>query len=364
MNNRNPQTDSETFNNVSIPDSMGFSKIKINGTFDPDELALKLTEEWAYWVDCDRKCPRVNICEFTEPHPYHKEKHKEKYCGFMQAFIQNFIGSTFRILKSLEEIQYENYFNGLFQLVEFAYQTETLFSISTNKMSIEWWGEYASSIFTTIATLRNYLNATCESWKYIEGINVSSGVLFVEGISEKIFIDKIAQSGFADFLGISVKSYDGSANRRPGRITMLIKDLQEKGYTVYIQGDNDGKSVDIFQDLKTKLGIDDDRTFSFKHDFESSIPPQFLYIVLDNLYGISEQVTQETFYSIVEKDIETTPVHFIVKNSFNIDIQRNKTDIAYTLGELVKDFMIQNNFVHPFYQTELGRFVKFVMEVR
>ena len=80
---------------------------------------------------------------------------------------------------------------------------------------------------------------------------------------------------------------------------MLLDRCFKQGYTVYIQGDADGKDSTIFRDLCQKGAITQDHAFVFRHDFESAIPPDLLYEALGKL-GKLEGVKYDEFKEVAK----------------------------------------------------------------
>jgi len=265
-----------------IFDIYGIKNITLTGDFVCETIAQKLIDEWVPYIDCERKCPKSDYCKYTKPNPYHPDRLTDVKCGIGVDTLRNFINSTFHILEKLSDENVQNYFDGAFYLTQFVLSAEGMIGTCINKDVIESWDNYAPAVFGHVTKLRDELNKLGSVFQHIPEFRSVKGVLFVEGWTEKEFLEKLRESHCSWFLHLNIEVYDGNGNRRPKRIQMLLDNYVKLGYKIYIQGDADGKQSEIFKELIRKGSVTEDCTFVFKYDFESSIPPNiFLQAIHD-----------------------------------------------------------------------------------
>lgn len=262
----------------TVLDIYGASRVELQGDYSADRLANELTKTWIPYVECDRKCSRADYCKYTQPSPYHKDRLTDIRCGAVVAALANFVRSTFHILESLPPQRIETYLDAAFYLTQFVLSAEHTLGTLADKDTVEWYGEYAPQLFGHITRLREELNIMAGLLSVIPEFRARRGVLFVEGRTEKAFLQKLKESHAVMFLHLIVETYEGAGNRRPKRIQMLIENYREQGYEVFIQGDGDGKGKTAFDELVRLGSVAKDCTFVFAHDFESSILRPLLFV--------------------------------------------------------------------------------------
>ena len=184
--------------------------------------------------------------------------------------------------------------------------------------------------------------------KNVPFFNSKRSVLFVEGESEKIFSDS--------FLDIEVVNYGGLGNLTYSKIEYTIKQYQDKGYTVYIQADKDGKPKNQNVDKIISKGlVDKDNIFCFKYDFETSIPLHILFKLLNEIKTFSDDYDDfKNGYdgkNGIIKYIET-----------KYDISINKTLFAKEICKYIDISSHQTNLYYDdkFLSTEIGLFWDFL----
>jgi hypothetical protein len=287
-------------------------------------------------------------------------------CGIGVDTLRNFTKSTFHILEKLSPKNVENYLDGAFYLSQFVLSAEATVGTCINKYTIEWYDSYAPAVFGHVTKLRDQLNKLGSVFHHIPEFSSVNGVLFVEGWTEKEFLDKLRESHFFWFLHLNIEVYDGFGNRRPKRIQMLLDNYIKQGYKIYIQGDADGKNSEVFNELIRKGSVIKNCTFVFKYDFESSIPPEILLSALHDLDVLSAINLDEFIAQVYPLDCSVVKK---IKNIYDIDLNPLKLDLAITVAEYLNNFANSlNNFWawwqdEKFMQTELGEFIKFIQQI-
>jgi hypothetical protein len=298
---------------------MGTKRLALSGDFEADSLADALVKEWVPFVDCDKVCARVDNCPFAQALPDNPERHRDIRCGVMVAFIQNYLRSTFKKIDGKHKSAVESYLHGLYHLSQFVLNAEALIALATSDENVRWYGEASPFIFSAIARLRDDLNVACGRLRDIPELSTTSGILLVEGWSEKQLLDRLRMTNSTWFSDKQVIVYGGSANVRPRRIQMLIEDYVGRGYTVYIEGDGDGGEADKFQDLRSKCKIPPEQTFLFRHDLESAIPTEMLHSILRRLCDDVNAVGYAQFRSVIDQHRDA-PVAEVVLATYGIDL--------------------------------------------
>lgn len=181
----------------------------------------------------------------------------------------------------------------------------------------------------------------------------------------RTFVERLKQSGLADFLDLSVRNYGGRSNRKPNRIEMMLQEYKADGYTVYLQGDADGgRPEDTFSQLISRGLVDPPHTFVFKQDFESAVPPAVLHRALRSLNEL-EDVSESQFVATVEKTGGS--VATMLGSIFGLDMEPLKVPLAQAVADYLNDMVLTG--VLPSQspeldQTELGQFLVFLSRVR
>lgn len=343
-----------------IFDIYGIKNISLEGEFDRDSLAQKLIDEWVPYIDCERKCARSDYCKYTKPNPYHPDRLTDVKCGIGVDTLRNFINSTFPILENLSPENINNYLDGAFYLTQFVLIAEGTVGTCTNKNVIEWWDSYAPAVFGHVTRLRDELNKLGSVFQHIPEFRSVKGVLFVEGWTEKEFLEKLKESHSSWFLDLNIEVYDGSGNHKPKRIQMLLDNYVKLGYKIYIQGDADGKHSEIFNELIRKGSVGEDCTFVFKYDFESSIPPGLLLRALHDLGELPEVQLQEFKDKLFPLDRSIVKK---IEEIWGVKIEPLKLDIATIIAECLNDHRWAWWQDEKFMKTELGQFIDFIQKI-
>ena len=336
----------QNLNNLYI---IGFTdNIKLINSYNKEEITQLMIENWIGYFEC-HKCGKWDYCKYAQKHPANPHRSIDIRCGIAIDFITNFINSTFDLIDELNDYQKQAYLNSAYYLTEFVINTEQVIGRFTNKEHIDYLDTYAPSIYGINTNyIDEFLKKAHKEMKNVPFFNSKRSVLFVEGESEKIFSDS--------FLDIEVVNYGGLGNLTYSKIEYTIKQYQDKGYTVYIQADKDGKPKNQNVDKIISKGlVDKDNIFCFKYDFETSIPLHILFKLLNEIKTFSDDYDDfKNGYdgkNGIIKYIET-----------KYDISINKTLFAKEICKYIDISSHQTNLYYDdkFLSTEIGLFWDFL----
>jgi len=341
-------------------------RVRINEEFLFDELNKFLYENWVPTVSCD-KCARSDYCKYAKEESEKSGLPIDKMyikCGVVAGFLRNFVNGFFDLLVEMNARDLQKFFDGLWSLKEFVWESETYIGTIADDYSVDWYkkaiGEDFGFLFTGIIKARSSLDEAAKNFSSIESIGFVQKILFVEGWSEKIFVEKIRSTRF---IGESVqhypiKVYDGKDNIR-ARIHELMKDLSKNGYEIYLQADLDGKKPgDSLCSIVKKKYVKEENIFCFKYDFEMSFPPKLMYETLTALNKL-EGVPEIEFC----KDFESNNSSFEdFKKKYQLEV--SKTSISVAAANILSkskewriDFALNED-------CELWQFVNFIKDIR
>lgn len=235
-------------NNLTLLDISGTSRIPLEGEVTIEELISLMTSKWIPYIEC-HKCGRYDYCKFrAPPHHINPKRSQEKKCGVTQSVLQNFINSCFPLLVKCGYKEKQEILDASFYFIDYINTTEALIGGYLNTEIVDFFGSYGPNLFGTIITMRIKLDKIAYHLKLIPEFHTTKGYLLVEGKSEKTFVESL-KGTIGWFDEILVESYDGKGNKSPSKLLILAKKLNQTGYDLYIQGDQDSKEGDIFQRL-------------------------------------------------------------------------------------------------------------------
>lgn len=348
------------FNNIPLRDIYGDKIEKISGEYTADELGVYLTKMWVAYVEC-HQCSREDTCEFVQPHPHWKHRKKEIRCGVKSKFITNLINLVFSEFMDGDDNTHERLLSGIFYLSEFIFKAEHKIGMALSSDWLNYLEGYASNSILSIVHLRELLNNAAGDFAFIPSLYDKKPILLVEGESEKAFIDKLKESHLSWFSDLRVEVYGGNGNCHPRRIQMRLNKYIEDGYTCYMQGDKDGKELNVFNKLIKQGVVKAENTFLFENDFESSIPPNLLLNVIKSL-GYLTDVSEDDFLQNIDQEksiCKTLEVYY------DFDINSYKVALADELGWFFNNsyfswYNDESNFMET---TELGQFLDFIIKM-
>lgn len=343
------------FCSCSIFDIYGVERVPLNGEYSAEGLASIMIEHWIPYMEC-HECGKSSYCMYAIPHPQNEFKKQEIRCGVAEAVLRNFIAKTFIIAEGLGCEERQTYLDGAFFLTRFVLEAEQSIGTVVNSSFLDWFGDFAPGIFGNLTRIRDTLNSLSQNLRQIPAFKSERSILFVEGWAEKAFFDKLKESHLSQFLDLIVECYDGQGNRRSKRISMLLKKYSELGYTIYVQGDADGKAGDIFKGLIDSGHIKPENSFVFEYDFETSIPIALLIRAMRQI-GLPINFKPAELREALRKRSQSIGKALL---SFGTDIGPHKVALAIVVAELLNHpyFIWWND--DRFTQTELGRFLEFV----
>ncbi len=348
-----------------IFDIYGVERIALNGDYSADSLADTFIDNWIPYFEC-HKCGRWDYCKYAQPYPENPHRSVDIKCGVARDSIKNFVKSTFPVLKELDSNRVQEYLDGAFYFFKFIYDAEQYIGICMDPGFSEYFGEHAPMIFGNFRRLRNMLNELGSSWKGIPEFRINCPVLFVEGLSEKRFLDEMRKSHSIWFLDLNVEVYGGKGNRRSKRIQMLLDKYIDLGYEIYAQGDADGENTDIFRHLIKSGSVKAENTFVFKHDFETSMPLKLLYISLRNM-KILNKVSEQDFIAALNGN--NISILQKLRDRLGLDIRSHKLKLATTTARILSNYWFENPWFNWWQDdkfmndTELGRFLRFIQRI-
>lgn len=340
-----------------IFDIYGVERKKLKGIFTADRLAQTLIDEWVRHVEC-HKCGRSDYCKYVKQHSHNPHKMLDIQCGVLVDVMKNFMNSTFHLLQHMTPQQIQCYLDGAYYFSQFVYDAEQAIGIYMNEDFVRFFGEHSPRIFSSVIGLRERLNLLSNVFRDIPDFHSQRGVLFVEGWTEKVFLDKLRETHLLWFLNLIIEVYHGKGNRRPKRIEMLLSKYVEQGYKIYIQGDADGRCMEIFQTLGKKGIVGDECNFVFQHDFETAIPVDLLLAAFHDLGELSNVTLDDFIEKFNSKDASVAPA---IREHFGLDIESIKLDLATVVAERINDLHMWNDKI--FMETELGEFLRFVQKI-
>ena len=223
------------------------SRISLKGKYSTKLLTDTLIENWIGFEECS-KCSRSDYCKYVEKFADNPKHLKEIKCGVVKDCIRNLVEVTFPILIKLNEKYIQYFLDGAFYYIKFINEAEFHIGWSADPGFFKY---YSNSILLLgqICNLREYLNKVSFYWNEIPDFHINRPILFVEGETEKAFLDEMKKSRLSQFLRLQIESYEGKGNKKLKRIDSLLQDKLKYGYKLYISGDADGAKNVNFQSL-------------------------------------------------------------------------------------------------------------------
>ena len=348
----------------SIFEADGLKRIPLSGSYTAFTLADTMVAEWVPYFEC-HKCGRFDYCKFVERLPQNPHLARDIKCGVAVAAIRTLVARSFGLLVAADTATRQHFLDGAFHFFGFVYRAELQISTFLDDDILDWWDTYAPATFGQLASLRSHLDAVAYHLGHFDVFGARDSVLLVEGWSEKAFIERLKQSRLLWFLRLDVRPYAGRGNRRLGRIELLLEQHRDKGYTVYLQGDADGKGGDPFFQLVTRRLVDRAHTFVFTHDFESAIPPGLLYDALHAI-GEADTIDRQGFLAAAAAGSGSIIERLRTRLGFELE------PVKMPLAEAVADLLNASIWDHrkpwwddqSFMTTELGRFLDFLRGIK
>lgn len=345
-------------NKLYIFDSFGVDKIFLDDTYNQVDLLKSMIYNWIPYFEC-HKCAKWDYCKYAKKHLINPNRSIDIKCGIAIDFLTNYINTTFNLISELAPNKIQSYFNAAYYLTQYVMASELQIGHFISKGYQEYLGDYAPMIFGQTKSLRKLLDKAHVEMKNLDFFRSYQSVLFVEGNSEEIFLNEMKKLHLADFLYLEVENYTGEGRILYDKIEHYFKTYQSKGYEIYLQTDLDGKEKNQnIEKIISKGLLSKEKIFSFKFDFETSIPIKILHLLLTQNNIIDD--TLENFTKEYKNDCSVVK-YFEKKYSKNFP----KTLIAAKLAE--KMYIDEHTWLHneKFFKTELGQFIRFIQrEIR
>jgi hypothetical protein len=342
----------------TLLDIYGASRRRLDGEYSAESLATLMVAEWLPYWEC-HKCGRFDYCKFVQRLPHNPNRARDIHCGVAESALRLFVEKTFPLLPTFTSSQIQNYLDAAFYYAQFILDSEIDIGHLLSREHVEYWLDLGPETLTGFVRLRELLDALADNLRNLPHLLVVRPVLFVEGETEKAFLEQMRESHSAHFLNLLVEVYGGTGNRRPNRIEMLLVHYVRRGYKVCIQGDADGSSKFIFEALVKRGHVAQDNTFIFAHDFETSVPAHLLFTSLKRLGLLSEQ-DADAFVRAHRAHVGA--VSPWLRDAYGIDLSNSKIHLAQTVADLLNQddaWWIDDTFM----ATELGTFLQFIQRI-
>lgn len=336
----------------------GVYGVELKGRYSKRSLTDLFIQEWIPYYEC-HKCGRFDYCKHVVRIPGAPQLSQDIKCGIFKEALEVFVETTFNLLSSMGKVELQQYLDIAFHYGRFIFMAELWVGDRRSKQFFRAMGTVAPKVMGNLFFIRERLDSLATAMSKLQCFDSRDAVLFVEGWSEKTFLEKLGESGLVPFCYLTPQVYDGRGNCTQKRITMLLQKYVERGYKVFMQGDADGRDAEIFGPLINKGLVSKECTFVFKHDFESSIPSDLAYHALRSL-GHLNGVRANTF---IQKMTSTgTSFAKLLSENFQLDVQPFKKNMAAEVGTLLnarRDWFQDKEFM----ASELGKFLTFIQWV-
>lgn len=344
--------------NLTLLVKRGTSRISLKGEMTREELSSLMAAKWIPYIEC-HQCGRYDYCKFRAlPHPANPNRSLDKRCGVTESVLNNYISSCFPLLKEYGYEEKQEFLDASFYFIDYINTNEALIGGYLNSEIVDFFGSYGPSLFGTILILRTKLDKVANHLKLIPEIYIPKGYLLVEGKSEKTFVETLKETGLGWFEEILVESYDGKGNKSPTKLLSLAKRLNQTGYDLYIQGDQDSKGGDIFQELIKQGVVKTGNTFSFLVDFESSIPDNLLLEGLNRVGVLNDVILEKLQMNMCKSE---KSVIGILKETGCVNIDSIKVPLAQEVARVFNEYALWAD--EDFMKSEIGSFIEFIKKI-
>jgi hypothetical protein len=185
----------------------GNQRLPLKGNFDARSLAELMISEWLPYFEC-HKCGRFDYCKFVQRLPNHPDMARDIKCGVVSSVLMLFVRSTFPIFQELKPEQRQMYLDAAFHLETFLFNAETFIGMYMNEDFVEEKSDIAAFYYGRgVVHLRDSLNNIAEKLREIPQFGSQRTIVFVEGWSEKAFLDKLRESGSYWFINLLIDVY-------------------------------------------------------------------------------------------------------------------------------------------------------------
>lgn len=343
---------------LKLLDMNGEPRIALKGCYSQKALTELFIQEWIPYYEC-HKCGRYDYCKHVVRVPGAPRLSQDIKCGIFREALGVYVDTTFALLHSMTQPERQQYLDTAFHFGQFIFTAELWIGDRRSKPFFRAMGTHGPRVLGNLFFIRQRLEALASAMSKLQCFESRDAVLFVEGWSERTFLEKLAETRLSWFCYLSPQVYGGQGNSSPKRIAMLLEKYIDLGFKVFMQGDADGRNTDIFAPLINRGLVQQDRTFVFKHDFETSIPPRLAYSALRRL-GYLRHVRAATY----TRKMASPNLSFakLLSQNFALDAEPLKTQLASMVGALLNasGAWWQDE---QFMATELGKFLNFIQWV-
>lgn len=353
---------SVSIDNLNILDVNGTARVPISGDFTSDALAKQLIDEWVPAKRCYKGCCRFGDCVTTRDLDLGEGENPGYIkCGTYISAIESWVENTFMVFSQMTQDEKQIYLDAAYYYASYIGNSEIAIGNLIDKDSIKFWFDDVTApinFASSISLLRDDLVKLMRLLNKLPQFRSRRAILFVEGETERAFLNKMKESNLGSYTLLRIKIYDGIGNLRSRRIEMLLNHLKDDGYRIFVQADGDGTSRDL-RILEEKELVAMDKSFIFTHDFESSIPTPLLIAALEKM-GYQDSIDAEKFEE--KRSMFSGTVIDFLKNDYDIDLSGRKIELAKVVaGIIVEEDLWWTN--DEFMETELGKFMHFVETV-
>jgi len=329
------------------------NKISLNKCENEKHILELMIEEWIPYFEC-HKCGKWDYCKYVQVNSANSNRAVDIKCGVAIDFLTNYMKNTFNKVHKLETAKVQPYLNTAYYLTQFVLYSEWQIGKFINDDYQEYLGSYAPMIFGQTKRIREFLDKAHQEMKELDFFYSNQSILFVEGNSEKIFLEGMKKTNLTNF-DILIENYAGEGRIKYSKVEHHFKSYKSRGYAVYLQTDLDGKNENSNTQRIISNGlIDKENIFAFKFDFETAIPIKLLYTLLSQNNFIEDSF--ENFNKNYKRDISIVKY---VEANYSVS-SFPKVVIAEKLAErMVEDkYKWLDNKI--FFETELGKFMQFI----
>lgn len=305
-----------------------------------NEIIEKINYEVIPSVKCRRKCAAFKYCKFRKSYEYP--------CGLLMKFVENYVKTTFNLLRFKDDRQIQDYIQSIKFLVDFIFGYENWKGLILDRRMINYWaGFHVKSNEWYVKDFLKNLAQYLEIYENLHDIQKDYKYkIIVEGKSE---IESLVEIGF-NIEGCFIGSKDNYFNIEGGgniqNLKFLITSFKENGIRIFfiLDGGDKGNLRKIERLHEEKLIDKNTDNFSFKVCFENAFPPEVIYNSLREMIPEIDNFINLNFITRKLKQKKNI-VKEIDKNLFRNNkskLSEKKIEFAKILSRKLIDFQKSN----------------------
>ncbi|WP_116108158.1 TOPRIM nucleotidyl transferase/hydrolase domain-containing protein [Lewinella sp. IMCC34191] len=248
--------------------------------------------------------------------------------------------------------------DGLYYLAKYLLAYEMNVGTIINDDFADYYGELFPVLLGPFIKHRGNINMVAYNFRDLPEFKIQKKLILVEGESERIFVNRMMDSGIMPVYGIEVLNYQGKTNGKFSKIHQLVEQYRKIGYEVKIQGDQDGKGNDIFSLHKGRGLFNEVDTFAFKYDFESSLP---IILLLEAMEKINIELVDNPLEVVSLYKKSEMSINRFLKEEYNLDLKGFKVLLSDTIGKEIARDLSYTYFITD-RKEEIFRFIEFLRE--